>query len=264
MEGGDDDDIFSARPPDHSRKVWECVRNCVKDRKQKRKEVRDAEKTRKILEKEEWYSDGEKEELREDQFEWGESVDMQSYELASGHRFPDRKIFQKVLKDWSVRKGYDLKYPKCEAKVITAVCKGGCEWRMRQSVIQNSSTFQVKTLMGEHKCSFRTDNHQADYKYLGERILEAVRDNPNGTLDALKNKIKSECGIEVSMHKVYRATMHALSLLTTDIRLQIKRLYDYCATVEKYNPRSSMVLKVERSLTTPKLHLPASTHPIFV
>ncbi|CAH9068705.1 unnamed protein product [Cuscuta epithymum] len=78
MEGQpDDDDIFSTRPPDHSRKVWECVRKYVKDKKQKRKEVRDAKKTRKICEKEEWYSDGEKEEFREDEFEWSETVDMQ-------------------------------------------------------------------------------------------------------------------------------------------------------------------------------------------
>ncbi|KAL0428376.1 UNVERIFIED_CONTAM: protein FAR-RED IMPAIRED RESPONSE 1 [Sesamum latifolium] len=55
------------------------------------------------------------------------------------------------------------------------------------------------------------------------------------------------------MHKVYRAKRYAIERIKGNIKQQYERLYDYCATVEKHNPRSTLVLKVDRSLSPPLL-----------
>ncbi|KAG8383407.1 hypothetical protein BUALT_Bualt04G0009500 [Buddleja alternifolia] len=92
-----------------------------------------------------------------------------------------------------------------------------------------------------------------DYKYIRKRIQHFIKDNPNEGLESLKNKIRRDVQDECSMHKVYNAKRYALELLRGDAKEQYNRLYDYCATVVKHNPNSSMVLKVDRSLTPPGL-----------
>ncbi|KAG8381900.1 hypothetical protein BUALT_Bualt05G0020900 [Buddleja alternifolia] len=117
----------------------------------------------------------------------------------------------------------------------------------------NSTTYQIKSLKGEHTCSHTTENKQADYKYIGKRILHFIEDNPDESLESLKNKIRRDIQAECSFHKVYRAKRYALVLLRGDISQEYKRLYDYCETVVRKNPTSSMVLKVDRSCNPPIL-----------
>ncbi|KAG8373315.1 hypothetical protein BUALT_Bualt11G0011200 [Buddleja alternifolia] len=92
---------------------------------------------------------------------------------------------------------------------------------------------------------------EEDYKYIGKRIQHFIKDNPNEGLEYLKNKIRRDVQVECSMHKVYKTKRYALELLRGDVKEQYNRLYDYYATVVKHNPNSSMVLKVDKSLTPP-------------
>ncbi|KAL0430339.1 UNVERIFIED_CONTAM: hypothetical protein Sradi_0659900 [Sesamum radiatum] len=116
-----------------------------------------------------------------------------------------------------------------------------------------TTTFQIKSIKRVHTCAHRTENRQANYKYIGKRIENIIRDNPNEGLISLKNKIRRDVQIECSMHKVYRAKRYAIERIKGNIKQQYERLYDYCATVEKHNPRSTLVLKVDRSLSPPLL-----------
>ncbi|KAG8364372.1 hypothetical protein BUALT_Bualt19G0122000 [Buddleja alternifolia] len=211
---------------------------------------------------EEWYSDIEEDDLEsmrgsDDEgppsFVWSDDTDMKTFEMIVGLQFPSRKKYREVLRDWAVRKGWDLKFTCNEAAKITAICKHGCDWRIHASPIMKTSTFQLKSLRGGHTCAHRYENKQANYKYLGKRLENIIRDNLVEGLESLKNKIRRDVEVECSMHKVYRAKRYALDLVRGDIKDQYNRLYDYCSTVVKHNPTSNMILQVDRNLNPPVL-----------
>lgn len=74
------------------------------------------------MENEGWYSDlGNKDELHSlrgsdkdvpEHPNWIEEMMWDEYELYIGLQYPTRKIFKNVLRDWAVRKGWDLKFEK--------------------------------------------------------------------------------------------------------------------------------------------------------
>ncbi|KAL0416603.1 UNVERIFIED_CONTAM: hypothetical protein Slati_3492200 [Sesamum latifolium] len=99
----------------------------------------------------------------------------------------------------------------------------------------------------------REKYREANYKYLGKKIESIIRDNPNEGLISLKGKIMRDVQVECNMHKVYTAKRYALERIKGNIKQQYERLYDYSAIVEKHNPSSPLVLKVDRSLSPPLL-----------
>ncbi|KAG8368964.1 hypothetical protein BUALT_Bualt15G0101000 [Buddleja alternifolia] len=212
LEGPDDDDIFQERPPDHAKKLFKALRSFLKDKKRQRVEAQlEEQEVQRRANEEGWYSDVEEE--NEDDLDalrgsdeegeryvvWNDDMEKRGVDLFVGLQFATRKKYKEVLKDWVVRRGWDLKFLKSERDKVTTIY------------------------------------------------------NPNEGLESLKNKIRRDVQVECSMHKVYRAKRYALELLRGDVKEQYNRLYDYCATVVKHNPNSSMVLKIDRSLTPPVL-----------
>ncbi|KAL0448101.1 UNVERIFIED_CONTAM: hypothetical protein Slati_1938000 [Sesamum latifolium] len=136
---------------------------------------------------------------------------------------------------------------------MIATCKNECNWKLRASSVMKSPTFQIKSIKGRHTCAHRIVNRQANSKYFGKRIEPFLRDNPTESLQSLKNKIRRELQIEVSTDKVYRAKKYALELIKGDVKEQYNRLYDYCHTVVKHNPGSSLFMKLNKELNPPVL-----------
>ncbi|KAK4380800.1 hypothetical protein Sango_3029500 [Sesamum angolense] len=184
---------------------------------------------------------------------WNDAMDRQDVDLCIGMKFPSREKYREALRDWAVRRGWDLTFVKNEKTKITAICKNGCDWRIHASPVMKTTTFQIKSIKGQHNCAHRIENKQANYKYIGKRIQDFVKDNPSEGLKSLKNKIRRDIQVDVSLFKVYRAKKYALELMKGDVKQQYARLYDYCATVCKHNSGSSMILKVDRCLNPPVL-----------
>ncbi|KAL2232714.1 uncharacterized protein LOC105155870 [Sesamum indicum] len=180
---------------------------------------------------------------------WNERTDLGNKDLTIGMKFPTRKKYREVLRDWAVRRGWDLKFQHNETKKIIATCKPGCDWRIHASKVMKIATFQIKSIKDKHNWAHMTENKQANYKYLGKRIENIIRDNLNKGLISLKNKVRRDVEIDCSLHKVYRIKKYALQLIKGNIKLQSEMLYDYCATMDKYNPGSTLVLKVDRELS---------------
>ncbi|KAG8387957.1 hypothetical protein BUALT_Bualt02G0075200 [Buddleja alternifolia] len=229
LEGPSDDDIFVSKPPDHEKKLLKRLRAFMKQRKQKIVEQKRNEEIEKNREQAEWYTDAEDEDELHSlpgsdeeglgYKEWYEGMDVKLFDKhLLGMKFPTKAVYRDQLRDWAVKKGWDLKVIKNERKFVTAICKKGCEWRVHASLVQNSTTFQVKSLKGEHTCAHITENKQANYKYIGRRIEHIIRDNLNETLDSLQKKIKRDLEIGCSMHKIYRAKRYALELVKGDTK----------------------------------------------
>ncbi|KAK4386170.1 hypothetical protein Sango_2487600 [Sesamum angolense] len=156
------------------------------------------------------------------------------------------------MRDWAVRRGWDLKLVKNEKQLILATCKNECNWKLRASSVMKSTTFQIKSIKGKHTCAHKVENKQANYKYIGKRLESFVRDNPNESLQ-FEKKVRRELQIEVSDYKVYRAKKYALELIRGDVKEQYARLYDYCHTVVKHNPASSLIMKLNKEVNPPVL-----------
>ncbi|KAG8382258.1 hypothetical protein BUALT_Bualt05G0058100 [Buddleja alternifolia] len=161
LEGPQDDDIFAERPPNHAKKGVGSIDG------------------------EGWYSDANDDDelhsLRgsdEDDLNhsvWEDGMENRGIDLCVRMKFINRLKYREMLRDWAVRRGWDLRYLKIER----------------------------------------------DYKYIRKRILHFIEDNPDKSLESLKNKIRRDIQVECNFHKVYKA--------------------------KRRNPTSSLVLKVDRS-----------------
>ncbi|KAL0289067.1 UNVERIFIED_CONTAM: hypothetical protein Sangu_2629600 [Sesamum angustifolium] len=91
---------------------------------------------------EQWFSDCEDEELKsvrgsDDEGDgctvWDERMDMGKVDLAVGMKFETRAKFRDVMRDWAVRRGWDLKLVKNEKHLILATCKN--EWLFKGQLL---------------------------------------------------------------------------------------------------------------------------------
>ncbi|XP_073152316.1 uncharacterized protein [Henckelia pumila] len=176
---------------------------------------------------------------------------MKNFSLVVGMKFKSAKEFREVLRDHSVRQGYELVLKKNERTRITGECKNGCNWRIHASLVMGGSIFQIKTISGQHNCARINENKLANYRYLGRRIEKIVRDNCDIKIDRLKNMIRTKCGVEVNKWKVIRAKKAAVQNLRGVNSLQYHRLWNYCETVRNFNPRSSLFLQRKEDFEPP-------------
>lgn len=102
--------------------------------------------------------------------EWNENMDIRDVELSVGMKFDTRQNYRDVLRDWAVRRGWDLKVIENEKHKITTTCKNQCEWRIHAFSIMKGTTFQIKSIKGRHTSAHKTENRQTNYKYLGKMI----------------------------------------------------------------------------------------------
>lgn len=118
FEGPNDDDIFVERPEDHSQQEFGRIRVLMR-------ENASAVDTNQPDGKE-WYSDvesdsdGDLDSLKGSDDE-DVGYDMANFEMKVGMQFPNRATYREVLRDWVVRKGWDLSIQKCERDKITAI-----------------------------------------------------------------------------------------------------------------------------------------------
>ncbi|KAL2230545.1 UNVERIFIED_CONTAM: hypothetical protein Sindi_1648900 [Sesamum indicum] len=217
LEGPLDDDIFENRPPGHARKIFRIIRAFVREqKKRKRATEQQRQEDERNMGADGWFTDASEED---------ELVSLRG----SDDEGPSYLVWNERTDLGNEDLIVGMKFPTKEKYK------------------------EIKTIKGKHTCAHLTENKQANYKYLGKRIENIIRDNPNEGLISLKNKIRRDVQIDCSLHKVYRAKRYALQLIKGNIKLQFERLYDYCATVDKYNPGSSLVLKVDRQLCPPVL-----------
>ncbi|KAK4392763.1 hypothetical protein Sango_2054100 [Sesamum angolense] len=221
LEGPPDDDIFESRPDGHARKLFKIMRVFLREQKKKRRVEREQrEQKEKTIRESGWFSD----DGEEDEF-----VSLRGSD-DEGDGFP---VWNDRMDGGDVDLQVGMKFATREK--YRDVLR---DWAVRR---------------GSHTCAHKTENRQANYKHIGRKIEHIIRDNPNEGLEPLKNKIRRDIQIDCSLHKVYRAKRYTQQLVKGNIKKQYERLYDYCATVEKHNPRSTLVLTVDRSLTPPVL-----------
>ncbi|KAF7143948.1 hypothetical protein RHSIM_Rhsim05G0109600 [Rhododendron simsii] len=157
---------------------------------------------------EKWYSNPEDEEnlsLKGSSDEEGDGhpefkvkIHMANPILVEGMKFTGARQFREFLKEWNVVNRYDIEYKKNESTRITVVCRYGCTWRIHASPIMRTTTFQIKSITGEHECGRQYDNRQANSSYIGKKLLDEIKDNPTINITSFKNKIRRKIMVDAS------------------------------------------------------------------
>ncbi|XP_012849887.1 PREDICTED: uncharacterized protein LOC105969659 [Erythranthe guttata] len=171
---------------------------------------------------------------------------MKNSELAVGLVFANSFIFRKSLRQFSIVRGFELKFEKNERKGVTASCKNKCGWRIHASLQGKSTTFQVKTIKGEpHRCPRGFRNKSANSTYLAEQYLEHFLEDPSMSIKSFRKLMRKEVKVYAHRQKLYRAKQKAIEKAHGNVYEQYSRVRQYCHEILKTNPGSTAVVKVQ-------------------
>ncbi|KAH7842692.1 hypothetical protein Vadar_008109 [Vaccinium darrowii] len=171
---------------------------------------------------------------------------MKNPQLIEGMKFPNVRVFRKLLREYHIKEGYLFKFLKNESKRVTVVCAKKCGFRLHASPMYEERSFQIKKINQQHQRTREYTNNNATSSWLSEKYLTKLSDAPETKVKSMKKIVRREWLLNVSKHKVYRAKRKALELIEGDHSQQYLRLWDYCEILRRQNPGSVAKLKVER------------------
>ncbi|KAH7859412.1 hypothetical protein Vadar_000761 [Vaccinium darrowii] len=161
---------------------------------------------------------------------------MKNPQLIEGMKFPNVRVFRKLLREYHIKEGYLFKFVKNESKRVTVVCAKKCGFRLHASPMYDERSFQIKKINQQHECTREYTNNNATSSWLSEKYLTKLSDAPETKVKSMKRIVRREWLLNVSKHKVYRAKRKALQMIEGDHTKQYLRLWDYCEMLRRQNP----------------------------
>ncbi|KAI8554265.1 hypothetical protein RHMOL_Rhmol05G0084700 [Rhododendron molle] len=178
--------------------------------------------------------------------EFNKDKDMKNPKLLEGMIFPNVHAFRALLKEFHIREGCEYTYLKNEATRVTVICKEKCGFRLHASLMHGEKSFQIKKINADHCCTTKYMNKYATAKWIADKYIDNLIDEPNKKVKTLKNDVRREWMLDVSRKKIYRVKKVALDKIRGKHEEQYLRIRDYCQILINKNPGSTALLKVER------------------
>ncbi|KAH6760280.1 hypothetical protein C2S51_017229 [Perilla frutescens var. frutescens] len=85
--------------------------------------------------------------------------------------------------------------------------------------------------------------------WLAQRFEKSFRCDPKTSVKGFRNTAIKELGVYISPHQAFRAREKILKSIERDTTEQYSKLWDYAESLRKKNPRSTVILQVEPTLT---------------
>ncbi|XP_058217318.1 uncharacterized protein LOC131328387 [Rhododendron vialii] len=171
---------------------------------------------------------------------------MKNPQLIEGMKFPNVRVFRKLLREYHIKEGYKFKFVKNESTRVTVKCAFDCGFRLHASPMYDEKSFQIKNIWQQHTCTINYTNNNATSSWLSNKYLAKLNDAPETKVKSMKNIVRREWLINVSEYKVYRAKRKTLEKIRGDHTEQYKRLWDCCEMVRRRNPGRMAKIKVDR------------------
>ena len=157
--------------------------------------------------------------------------------------FKDVYQFREALVNLHVKQLRRYKYHRnCSDRVIVCCDGEGCQFHIVAAKISNEPTFCIKKMILEHTCPTQSEKTRISSKWLGNKMLETIRSDPNTTVPAIVDKVKRQFGVEVPKMMAWRAKRKAKEIVLGDHKRQYKRLRDFLETVKATNPGSRCIV----------------------
>nr|KAJ0222699.1 hypothetical protein LSAT_V11C200087050 [Lactuca sativa] len=146
--------------------------------------------------------------------------------------------------------GYNIKFAKCDTVRLTAKCGSKmksqpCPFRVHASWMTQERSFQIKTLVDEHKCvrNFNISNLPSP-RWLARHFLKELIMKPNLKCKEMQSIIRTKFHCGVSWSKAYRTRCRAMTIIDGKLTEHYARVWDYCHELLRSNPGSTVQVGV--------------------
>lgn len=179
-----------------------------------------------------------------------ESMDWRNMTPMIGMRFANPAALKMLLSNYAVANGYDLWFERNDKeRLLVNCCKGKepkCPFRLWASWVKDEKTFQIKTLIPDHKCSraFKLGSI-VTYKWIGKHFVNTILKTPRMSLRQMKAQISKKYNLNVSIGQCRNAKKFALCEIEGSLKEHYARLWDYGAECRRANPGSNVKIKVD-------------------
>lgn len=111
-----------------------------------------------------------------------EDKDFGAIQLRPWNIFADKEHFKEVVKDFCIQEWFLIVVRRSDNHRYTAECDAiGCDWRIHASCLADSKTWAIKSIRSPNRSCTRLGiyNSLADVEWVGKRLMEDIRANPD-------------------------------------------------------------------------------------
>ncbi|KAK8683730.1 hypothetical protein V6N13_039781 [Hibiscus sabdariffa] len=183
--------------------------------------------------------------------EFNTTVDISDPNFKVGLLFATKQVLREAVKMYSIKNRYSVMLKRNDNRRIQAVCKAGCPWVLWASPVdlkELCGTWQIKSLVAEHRCLKEYKNPNITSKFMAKQYLDAFNIDPNYSAKSLKQAVFKDYSIHVHLSKCCRAKNLALEMLHGNVKEQYGKLYDYLAELRSSNPGTTTILQLNETV----------------
>ncbi|KAK1650008.1 hypothetical protein QYE76_067813 [Lolium multiflorum] len=142
--------------------------------------------------------------------------------------FTDVYQFRRALRTYHIAQLRNFQYWRNDSDKIIVLCPRadkGCPFYISASKIAHEKTFCIRKILGVHICIASGHHTKVTIDWLAKQSEQAVRIDPNTTVDTLIVNAKQKWGVPVPKSKAYRVRKKAFAVVMGDQKAQYTR---YC------------------------------------
>ncbi|PKU74228.1 hypothetical protein MA16_Dca021632 [Dendrobium catenatum] len=133
-------------------------------------------------------------------------------DITIGTFFNDATSFKNALRSFAIKENFGVRIKASDKKRVIATCSyQGCQWRIQASLCEDSQSFQVRRVDGEHTCPGinRAGNRLATSAWVANQIQEMVKRYPDISPKEINSGLEKEFGLSLPYMKLWRAREQA-------------------------------------------------------
>ncbi|KAK8944768.1 hypothetical protein KSP39_PZI008448 [Platanthera zijinensis] len=162
-----------------------------------------------------------------------------NFEFEVGLCFNAGEDFRDAVRTYSNMHGKPIKFTKNCRDKIQVTCD--CGWVIYASFIsKNDTTFQVKTIKGQHSCYRVPSSKHCTSDYLAQKYQNQLRNNPKWPINSMQEMMQMENRTSLFIWKMYRAKKHANKIIHGIELEQYASIWDYCEEICQTNPNTTV------------------------
>nr|POE89353.1 hypothetical protein CFP56_01717 [Quercus suber] len=143
--------------------------------------------------------------------EFRDEVDMPNPVFEKGMLFSDHKEFKRAVQSYRIKHEYLLLIVKNESQKVSYKCEN-CEWYIYASWDREENSLLVKTYWEKHTCSRVFHSRMVSARWIAVAWLEVFKGKPNIKSAEIKEGIKNQFQVDISLDKAFRARQIALEM----------------------------------------------------
>ncbi|XP_020108011.1 uncharacterized protein LOC109723913 isoform X2 [Ananas comosus] len=165
-----------------------------------------------------------------------------------GMKYPNKKTLKRSLDHFAVLNGFEFNVEKSDKRRMTVKCANErCGWRLHASVLQDKTTFEVKTLKNEHECPSvnRCGNKMASQFWVCDRVVDWLKTEGEISVPDLQKRLLRTYNVDVPYLRCFRGKELACEEIHGNWEESYERMVDFKEEIIRRNPGSIVDIKTQ-------------------